>query len=112
MMTTIPLDLEIQRFLKAADNAANATEDGQRFATRSFLIKRSVALRERRAAIRLRLETGWDWLDENPDDPDHADNEDRLIAWTVDYERICDALNDGLNRWLGTPKHEPRQEAA
>jgi len=111
-MTTIPLDLEIQRFLKAADNAATATEDGQRFATRSFLVKRATALRARRDALRERLEIGWAWLAENPDDPDHAENEDRFIAWTTDYERICDALNEGLARWLGTKRNEPRREAA
>lgn len=111
-MTTIPLDLEIERFLKAADNAAQATEDGQRFATRSFLIKRATALRARRAAIRERLDTGCAWLTENPDDPDYATNEDRLIAWTAEYEQVCDALNEGLARWLGTKRNDPRQEAA
>lgn len=112
MTTTPPLDLEIERFLKAADNAAKATEDGQRFATRSFLIKRATALRARRDDVRERMEAGWAWLDENPDDPAYEEHETRLIAWIADYEQICDALNDGLNRWLGTPKHDPRREAA
>lgn len=111
-MPTVPTDLEIERFLKAADNAAKATEDGQRLATRSFVIKRATALRARRDALRVNLEAGWTWLEENPDDPAYAESETKLLEWLARYERICDALNDGLNRWLGTKVHAPRKVAA
>lgn len=103
MTTTTPdsIDVDIRKFLDAADRARTAKSDAQRRATRQFLINRAHDLRARRDALRTRMDAGWEWLSEHPNDEGFEIRERRLLAWIADYERICAALQDGLDRWLG-----------
>lgn len=103
MTTPTPdvIDADIRKFLDAADRARTAKNDNQRRATRAFLINRANDLRHRRDALRIRMDAGWEWLNDHPDAEDFAIREQRLLTWIADYTRICTALQDGLDRWLG-----------
>lgn len=100
----------IDRLLKSARNAREAKNVAQREAAKTFLITRADELRGDRDALEVRLTKMWRWLDrqdtavnEHNIAPDsrYVEREDTAIATLRDYERVCDALNDAADVWLG-----------
>jgi hypothetical protein len=110
-MTSPALQKDIDRFLRAAKNAGAAQDEHQKRATRGFLINRALNLRAQRDDLRLKMDAGWDWLQQHPDDPAFARNEDLWLGWKTDYETICDALSEGVDLWLHLP-HTPKAQVA
>lgn len=93
----------IDRLKKSARNARDARNQAQREAARTFLITRADELRADRDALEVRLTKMWRWLDARQGaQPDgFEERETKAIAVLHDYERVCDALNEAADVWLG-----------
>lgn len=112
----------IDKLLKSARNAANATNQDQRDAARRFTVQRALELCDRRDALIERMDAGWGWLSQidaeypvpdiyeeqvnranriREENADYAANEEKLISWQAEYEAICQALDEAADTWLG-----------
>lgn len=93
---------KIERLLKSADNARNATNQRQRDAAITFMVTRALELEALKHELEVKLDSGWDTLEEwkregKPED--YEKHHARYLAWLAEYEQICTALDDASRRW-------------
>ena len=87
-MTGSPMDSALIASVKRWDSATGR----KREAAWSSALATALARHNEKVAMEEKMDKQWDWLDANPDHPQHAEREDRLIATLRGYETLCDEL--------------------